>query len=32
MTGCVTVAEGVEKREQLEKLHAMGCDKIQGYL
>ncbi|MEZ8474018.1 putative bifunctional diguanylate cyclase/phosphodiesterase [Vibrio cyclitrophicus] len=26
------VAEGVEKREQLEKLHAMGCNKIQGYL
>jgi EAL domain-containing protein (putative c-di-GMP-specific phosphodiesterase class I) len=25
------VAEGVEHKEQLETLHAMGCDKIQGF-
>ncbi|MFA0080261.1 putative bifunctional diguanylate cyclase/phosphodiesterase [Vibrio artabrorum] len=29
--GVSVVAEGVEEREQLEKLHAMGCNKIQGY-
>ncbi|MEZ9472112.1 putative bifunctional diguanylate cyclase/phosphodiesterase [Vibrio lentus] len=30
--GVSLVAEGVEEREQLDKLHSMGCDSIQGYL
>lgn len=29
--GVSLVAEGVEHKEQLETLHAMGCDKIQGF-
>lgn len=29
--GVSLVAEGVEHREQLETLHSMGCDKIQGF-
>lgn len=32
MLGCKIVAEGVETREQLEKLKEYGCDVIQGYL
>jgi diguanylate cyclase (GGDEF)-like protein/PAS domain S-box-containing protein len=30
--GMKTVAEGVETREQLELLRALGCDAVQGYL
>ncbi|WP_261905133.1 putative bifunctional diguanylate cyclase/phosphodiesterase [Vibrio fortis] len=30
--GVSLVAEGVEHKGQLEKLHTMGCDKIQGFL
>ena len=29
--GIKTVAEGVEKREQLDTLRELGCDYIQGY-
>ena len=29
--GMEIVAEGVETREQLEKLQALGCDNIQGF-
>jgi EAL domain-containing protein (putative c-di-GMP-specific phosphodiesterase class I) len=28
----VTVAEGVERTEQVEVLSALGCDRLQGYL
>lgn len=31
MLGLQTVAEGVENEEQWKKLHAMGCDEIQGF-
>ena len=27
-----TVAEGIEDAEVAERLHAMGCDEVQGYL
>ena len=30
--GMVTIAEGVETREQLDILRAEGCDQVQGYL
>lgn len=29
--GCESIAEGVEQEEQLNYLHAIGCDVIQGY-
>ena len=29
--GLLTVAEGVETKEQLERLREIGCDLIQGY-
>jgi EAL domain-containing protein (putative c-di-GMP-specific phosphodiesterase class I) len=29
--GLRTVAEGVETREQLERVDALGCDRAQGY-
>ena len=29
--GMITVAEGVEKKEQLNMLHSLGCNLIQGY-
>ncbi|GKT11072.1 MAG: hypothetical protein ISEC1_P0035 [Thiomicrorhabdus sp.] len=29
--GITTIAEGVEEKEQLDALNAMGCDEIQGY-
>lgn len=32
MMGLTTVQEGVETKEQLERLKALGCDRIQGYL
>ena len=30
--GIRTVAEGVETREQLDRVRALGCDLVQGYL
>lgn len=29
--GIDTIAEGTESQDQMDKLHSMGCDKIQGY-
>jgi EAL domain-containing protein (putative c-di-GMP-specific phosphodiesterase class I) len=31
-SGARTVAEGIETREQLERVSRLGCDRAQGYL